>query len=125
MFRNMQNAEIIRKMTEEFDEVTPPVGVTDTLCCLLLFTDRLLPLIPTGNIFHLGKSPSEHRGVKLDLLSPTGQRGLSSHHAWAHVEEVPLQLLRVHQRFDPPVSVQHHLRRVHDGHGDLAAHRAL
>ena len=55
----------------------------------------------------------------------TGQRGLSSHDARAAVEEVPLQLLRVHQRPDPPVSVQHHLRRVHDGHGDLPPHRAV
>lgn len=59
------------------------------------------------------------------MLLSTGQRGLSSHHARAHVEKVPLQLLRVHQRFDPPVSVQYNLRRVHDGHGDLPPHRTV
>lgn len=58
------------------------------------------------------------------LLSP-GQRGLSSHHAGAHVEEVPLQLLWVHQCFDSPVSVQYHLWWIHDGHRDLTPHWAV
>lgn len=84
MFRNMQNAEIIRKMTEEFDEVT--VSATGAF-----------------------QSVKERKLNSRCILPSTGQWGLSSHDAWTHVEEVPLQLLRVHQRSDPPVSVQHHL----------------
>lgn len=66
---------------------------------------------------------------EMSLLSlwyhQSGQRWLSINSVRTSVEEIPNKLLRLHRSSGASVSVQHHLWRVHDGHGHLAAHRPV
>ena len=55
----------------------------------------------------------------------TGQRRLSVNSVRTTVEEIQDKLQRLHCGPGASVSVQHHLRRVHDGHNHLAAHRPV
>lgn len=58
-------------------------------------------------------------------LCPTGQRWLSLNSVRTTVEEIQDKLLWLHCSSGAPVPVQHHLRRVYDGHTHLAAHRPV
>lgn len=49
MFRNMQNAEIIRKMTEEFDEVNFPQAFSGTMHC----KEKSFPVFPLHDSYSL------------------------------------------------------------------------
>lgn len=117
MFRNMQNSEIIRKMTEEFDEV--PRAVFTFIYYLTVNPSGPQhwwgALVKTCDSFNLNFSP-------LSLCHQTGQRWLSVNSIRATVEEIQDKLLWLHCCSGASVSVQYHLRRVHDGHGHLFAH---
>lgn len=60
--------------------------------------------------------------VPLNWLSWTGQWWLSTNVVRTTVEEIPRKLLRFYCCSGSSLSVQHHLRWVHDGYGHLSAH---
>lgn len=112
MFRHMQNSEIIRKMTEEFDEVT------QALFYLYYFADSKGHLQYETSVVVL-------TWIWALCCDQTGQRWLSINYVRTTVEEIQDKLLWLHCSSGASVSVQHHLRRVYDGHSHLTAHRPL
>lgn len=72
---------------------------------------------------HIEESYGKQIELELEFFGKfVGEWRLPSHHVWSTVEKVQGQLLRLHQRSRPPVSVQHHIRSVHDGQRHLIAH---
>lgn len=118
MFRNMQNSEIIRRMTEEFDEVPQPATAA-----ILIKTD-LIPVLENliGQSLNFQNIASFQHFTPWCSFSSAGQWWLPSYYSRAPVEEVQIQLLWIYLSSGAPVSVQYHLWWIHDGHGHLSSY---